>query len=232
MSTTITHPTSSPHTHPTDRTSSRRRFFGVVGPAQTARHIGYLLLGLPLGIIWFTVLVTGLSVGVGVLVVALAGIPVLLGMGYLTRGFANAERVVANMLLAQHLRPAPLASTARGNLWVRLRAMAADGDRWRELGFLLLRLPVGVATFTAAVTALAAPVAVAYAPVHVRYVGDRSFGEWEYSSTLEDAASTPWSWLLVPLGALLLIASLHLMNALAAACARWTSARLDLEQDS
>lgn len=45
--------------------------------ARTARELGYVLLGLPVGIATFTLGVTGLSLGVG-LAVTLVGIPVIL----------------------------------------------------------------------------------------------------------------------------------------------------------
>lgn len=87
-----------------------------------------------------------------------------------------------------------------------------------------------VATFTAAVTALTAPLVVAYSQIHARYVDD-DLGEWIWSSELEDfASSSPWSWSLVPLGLALLVVSFHLMNALANACGRWTSARLVIDR--
>jgi hypothetical protein len=44
---------------------------------------------------------------------------------------------------------------------------------------------------------------------------------------MEDVATTPvWSWLLVPLGAAMLVASLHLLNVLARACGRFATAAL------
>ncbi|MGD9701159.1 MAG: sensor domain-containing protein [Acidimicrobiia bacterium] len=226
-STTVSHSTTSPHAQPTDRRSLVRRFFGVVAQPQSYRNIAYLLLGLPLGTVWFTVLISGASVGVSMLGVALLGIPMLLGLWYLVRSFANVERSTANLLLGHDLALEPIASRDHGNLWVRLRSMTSDRDRWRELGYLMLRFPVGVATFTAAVTALSTPVMVAYAPFSVRYGEDHPFGDWSLSSTMEDvASSSPWSWFLVPLGLAMLIAAFHLLNALANACGRWTTAWL------
>jgi hypothetical protein len=174
------------------------------------------------------VLTTGLSVAGSMLVFALLGIPMLMGMWYVIRAFANVERSVANVLLDQDIPFAPIASTHRGNLWVRLRSTTAERDRWRELAYLMLRFPAGIATFAAAVTALSAPIFVAYAPIYVRYVDD-SFGDWFWASDLEDFVSnSPWSWLLVPLGLALLIVSFHLMNALAYSCARWSAAWLHI----
>ncbi len=225
--TTISHWTDPPNTQPTNRTSPVRRFFGVTAQPQSYRNVGFLLLGLPLGTIWFTVLISAVSVAISMLVVALLGIPMLVGLWYVTRWFANVERRVTNVLLGSRLAPAPMAAPDHGNLWVRLRSMTSDRDRWRELGFLMLRFPVGLATFTVAVTALATPLVVAYAPFCARYGGDQPFGEWALNSTTEDVARSPWAWLLVPLGVGLLIASFHLMNTLAHACERWTTSWLE-----
>ena len=77
---------------------------------------------------------------------------------YAVRAFANVERGVASALLERARRPAPMAPGVSGNLWVRLRDMSRDRARWRELGYLMLRFPAGIATFTLAVTALTVPV--------------------------------------------------------------------------
>ena len=207
--------------------SPLRRTFGVVAQPQSYRNIGYLLLGLPLGTIWFAALISGLSVAASMVVVALLGIPLLWGMGYVTRWFANIERRTANALLDQQLEAAPVRSSDRGNVWTRFRSMTRDRARRRELAYLMLRFPAGIATFTAAVTALATPVMVAYAPFGARYGDKHPFGHWHLSPRMEHvASSSPWSGLLVPAGAGLMIAAFHLLNALAKACGRWTAAWL------
>jgi hypothetical protein len=211
------------------RSSAARRYFGVVARPQSYRNLAYLLVGLPLGTVWFTVLVTGVSVAAGMVAVALLGIPMLLGLWYVSRAFANVERATANVLLDQQLAPAPMASSHRGNVWVRLRSMTADTARWREVAYLMLRFPAGIATFTAAVTALAVPVAVASAPFATRYDDDHTFGDWALSDSMERVAASPWSWFLVPLGAVMLFASLHVVNALASACGRWVSSSLRVD---
>jgi len=223
--TTIPGPTTS-HARMNDQTSWIRRFIEVVSRAQTYRSIGYLLLGLPLGTIWFTVLVTGASIGISLLVVALLGVPVLWAMWYVSRACANIERGTANALLQQDLEFAPMTAAHRGNVWVRLRSMSGDRRRWREVAYLMLRFPAGIATFTAAITFLATPIAVAYSPIAARHGGNRPFGEWGQSSRIEDIASSPWAWLLIPVGVVLLVGSLHLLNALATTCGRWTKSWL------
>ena len=59
----VAHPCLTPAT---DRSSLLRSRFTVVGQPQSYRNIGYLLVGLPLGTVWFTVLVSGLTPGSGV----------------------------------------------------------------------------------------------------------------------------------------------------------------------
>ena len=230
MNTTLTttnttiHPSNAP-TNRTDR-SAARRFFGVVAAPQSYRNLAYLLLGLPFATAWCTVLVTGLSVGASMLVVALLGVPILLGMWYVTRVCANIERGTANVLLGTALDLAPMGPHGTGNLWARLRTLTADPAHRRELGFLALRIPVGIATFSAAVTLLATSIGVAYAPFYARYVS-HSFGKWSGSHRLDDIASgSPLSWLLAPLGALAVVTSFHIINALARACGRLTADHL------
>jgi hypothetical protein len=153
-------------------------------------------------------------------IVALLGLPVLLGMWYVTRGAANVERRLAALLPGGAIPPAPMAGPP-GNVWVRLRSMTLERDRWRELAFVMLRFPVGIATFTAAAAALTAPVAVAMAPFTARFDDSEPFGTWRYATEMEDLASSPFGWLLVPLGLVLFVAALHLLDALARACGRW-----------
>jgi hypothetical protein len=208
------------------RAARARRFFGVVAQPQSYLNVAYLILGLPLGIVWFTVLVTGVAVGTSILVVALAGIPCLVGLWYVTRSLANLERGLANVLLGTSLVADPM-DAPTGNLWRRLRTMTSDTGRWREVAYLMARFPAGVATFVVAVSCLTISTAIVYAPLYARYVADHTFGDWALSTELHRfATSSPWSWLLIPLGGLCFVVSLHVMNALAAACGRWTTSWL------
>lgn len=211
---------------PIMRTSPVHRFLRAVARPQSYASIAYLLLGLPLGVAWFTIIVTALSASAGLLVLALLGVPMLWASWFAVRAFANAERGVANALLGTQIPYLPFASDHRGNPWVRLRRLTREPDRRRELGYLLMRLPAGIATFATAVAALTVPVVVAYAPISARFVDD-SFGDWFWGSELHGfASSSPWSWALVPVGVAALVAAVHLLDALAVACGRWAEAWL------
>ena len=231
MNTTITPRLTVPtDTHGASRRSPMRRFLGVVAQPQSYRNIVYLLLGLALATAWSTLLVTALSVSLSMVVVALLGIPMLLGTWYIDPGVRQRR--------ARHrqraARPAPPPGTDgaghRGNLWVRLVAMSRERSRWRELAYLFVRIPVGIATFAITVVALTVPLALIWTPIHARQVDD--FGDWSGSSELHDVTSSFWSWGLIPLGLGVLIGSIHLLNALAGRCGRWSTAWLDNDQRS
>jgi len=78
-------------------------FFSVIANPRSYLNILYLPLGLPLGTLSFTVLVTGFSVGLSMLVVALLGIPILIGFWYVVRGLMSLERGVAIGLLDEDI---------------------------------------------------------------------------------------------------------------------------------
>ena len=94
---------------PTSR-SPLRRPLDLFARGATYRRLAYLLLGLPLGTIWFAVLVTCITLGLSLLVVALLGIPVLLGTWYVVRAMANMERGSARHLLDVRIPAAPVSA--------------------------------------------------------------------------------------------------------------------------
>jgi Putative sensor len=125
------------------------RLAPIPRPAVMARDFTYLVLGLPIGIAAFTLVLTGLSLGAG-LAITLAGIPVLLLTLLVVRGIAAIERSRANWLLGE-----PIAGRERrldGSLWARTKAIAGDPASWRDTAWSFLLLPFGIANFTIAVT--------------------------------------------------------------------------------
>ncbi len=109
---------------------------------RTYTRIAYLLLAGVLGIFYFVVLVTALSLGVG-LAVTLVGIPILIGCVYAWGWLAGLERraisVLTGNIIASPYRPLP-----EGGWWDRLRARLADPATWKDLTFLFLQFPFGL----------------------------------------------------------------------------------------
>lgn len=119
---------------------------------HTYRVAAYLLLGLPLGIVEFVAIVTGLSMGFGLLI-TLLGIPVLVLTLLGARAAAAFERELARTLLdAPVPRHRPRVDRSAGFFWRRLVDLVTDRDTWASIAFLLLRLPLGILDFTVVVT--------------------------------------------------------------------------------
>jgi hypothetical protein len=87
---------------------------------------------------------------------------------------------------------------------------------WKGIAGLLLWFPVGIATFTVAVTLVATSLAMTFGPIYMWTSDDVTWGSQTFDPFW-------WSFLLVPVGIVLVFVSLHVMNALATVCARWTS---------
>ena len=125
------------------------RLAPIPRPAVMAADFAYLVLGLPLGIATFTIVVTGLTLGAG-LAITLAGLPILLLTLLAVRAFAALERWRAGWVLGNPIegRERPLS----GSLWERIRAILSDPASWRDTLWSLVLLPLGIAGFTLAVS--------------------------------------------------------------------------------
>jgi signal transduction histidine kinase len=124
--------------------------------SRTVRQIGtdtaYLILGFPVALAGFIVVVTLFSVGVGLLVTVL-GIPIFVGALYAARGFADLQRLALPAVLRRPA-PRPRYRTARrdAGAWRRLLTPLADGQSWLDLLHALLHWILVTVGFCFAVT--------------------------------------------------------------------------------
>ena len=173
------------------------------------------LLGLPLGLAYLIWLATGLALGAG-LAITLIGIPILTLVLASVRPLLAFERGLANSLLGAGVPAAALAPRSEAGIIARFKAYWTDAATWRGLGYLLVRFPAGLATFTVAVILYATAGWLLAAPL-LAPLGAIDFGVWEPDGVLDGL-------LLVPAGAALLIASGWIsegMGAASRALARW-----------
>ncbi len=123
--------------------------FRALISGRTWRETAYLLVDLAVGVVGFTFVVTGLSLGIGLLI-TLIGLPVL-GLTLLgCRSGAWLELRRARLLGLHLPDPPPLARS--GSLFRRLSRPLVDGVGWRAAAYFVLMLPVGIFTFTATLT--------------------------------------------------------------------------------
>jgi hypothetical protein len=171
------------------------------------RAVTHHLLGLPLGVAYFTWLVTSISLGLG-LAITLLGIPILTAALASVRLLLAVERGLANALLDAEI--APLGLAPRGEGWFgRLKAYWTDATSWRGVAYLLARFPLGLATFIVVTTTFSTAIYLIAAPV-VAPIDAMNLGFWEPDSVLDGLA-------LLPLGLVLLVASAWISEGMAVA---------------
>jgi len=185
----------------------------------TYRAIAYLLLGLPLGILSFTFVVTGLSVGLG-LTVTLVGIPVLVATLLGVRALAGFERELAATLLEAPMpRHVRAARQSNGFWWGRLVELLTERRTYAELGFLILRLPMGIADFVVVVTILSLALGAFAQPILITAGIPTEFGSWTVDTY-------PEALVFVPISVVYLLAGPRLLLAWASVSRRFASAML------
>ena len=112
---------------------------------------GYVLLGLPLALASFVVLLAGTALGIG-LMVTVIGLPVLAGTLYAARGLADIERLRLPSVLHQpRVRPHYRAAEPGASAWRRIFVPIADAQSWLDLAHGIFKLIVTVSTFVVTV---------------------------------------------------------------------------------
>jgi signal transduction histidine kinase len=130
----------------------------------------YVSAGLPLGIAWLIGLVVLLALGASLAILTI-GIPLLAITMMIWRWGADVERQRAALVLGTPIARPRRAVPPSNRFLDRWLARMRDRSTWRDLGYMLLLGPVGIAAGTisvalwsAAFAALAAPVVAGSAP--------------------------------------------------------------------
>ncbi len=201
----------------------KESFFGVGRQKQTYLNLLYLLSAFPLGITYFILLITGLSVGVGTLIVWI-GIPILLFTIIMWQGFASFERVLVRNWL--HI-PIPFMKDPRlaGMSWTRqFLARLRSPVTWTSLVYLFLEFPFGILSFTLVIGLLSASISLLFG--WLAYLIDTmiynavggGYNSYEFfvkiNGQIEPGAMVFFLFLAV-LGGFATIASLHVLNGIA-----------------
>ena len=170
-------------------------FRALVG-ARTWRETAYLLLDLPVGVAGFTFVVVGLSLGVSLLI-TFVGVPIVALMLVACRVGAAGELRRAR-LIGLRLDPPP-PPAGEGTFVRRIVRQLKDAAAWRAALYFLLMLPVGIATFTVAVTWWATSLALLTLPA---YFWSLPRGGPQFSDTYY--WNKPWQIALAGVGGLVL----------------------------
>ena len=124
--------------------------------ARTLRQLGtdtaYVFVGFPLGVAAFVIIITGLSVGGGLLV-TLLGLPVLVATLFAARGLAQVERMRMAPVLRRPRVPVRYKSVGPdAGVWRKLFTPLSDVQAWLDVLHAVVRFPVSVFAFCVALT--------------------------------------------------------------------------------
>jgi signal transduction histidine kinase len=176
----------------------KSRLFGK----RAWEEVLFLLCGLPLGILWFTVLVTGWSITVGLAITPFL-IANLLVMAAVIRGGAWVEASLARSLLHVDVYP-PHQPLVKQSLWRKTFGWLADPAMWRAQAYLGFRAIAGFAIGNLLVVGFAVSLGCLTMPAWFWTInGGADVGNW-------DVDTLPKALLLVPAGAIGFVISMLL----------------------
>lgn len=166
----------------------------------------YMLFSLPLGILYFVVLITGFSLGTG-LAITLIGIPILVSMIFVTYILGDLDRKLTSLFLGVQIAKPEARPSEKGSATALLVAQLKSLQFWKELGYLLLKMPLGVIAFTIAITLVALSLGLIAAPFIITYIPDAHMMLWDgfKIDTMQRALVTSAAGLLIGAFSVLLI---------------------------
>ena len=177
--------------------------FGVFVRPQTYLNLVYLYLAFPLGIAYFVFIVVGLSMGFG-LIITLFGAPLLVLTIVATWLLSSFERELANRLLKEEIPPILQVDLSGLTLLNKLKALLSNPVTWTGLLYLIVKFPIGVASFVLATLLVIGSLALLAVPIYVLW-RDINFGIWRVDSLGE-------SIIFLPVGVVMAIVTPHVLN--------------------
>lgn len=181
------------------------RFFGVLADPAAYGSLFYLLLSLATGIAYFTVVVTGVSLSLG-LAVLIVGVPFMLLFLAVVRAISLVEGRMVEALLGVRMPRRPHRMAPTGGIVERIKGWLTDARTWTTMLYMLLQLPLGITYFSVVVTLLATSVGLVVQPVLGLFLDVPIAVNGDYSYYLQ-----PWAIPLVMVGGVVLfVATMHL----------------------
>jgi signal transduction histidine kinase len=177
------------------------------------RRLVYLLLSFVLGLTWFIVLTTGLSLGFG-LAITLIGIPLLIAMLWAIRWMAQAERALVHALVGVDVT-AHYRQPRKPGLGSQIVTRLGDPQTWKDLVYLVAQFPLGILWFVISVTLVALSLGLAAAPFYYWAVPDGIQVGFFTIDTLPEAL------IAVPVGVLAGAATWYVADGLGALHGAW-----------
>lgn len=182
------------------------RLYGVFIKPQSYLNMVYLLLALPLGLAYFIFLVTGFSLGVGLLILWV-GFLILAGVMALSWVLVLFERQLAISLLRVEIPPFSQQNVSGGTLFQQLKAHLTNPVTWKGIAYLFLKFPIGIASFVVTITLVSLSLGLLLAPL--------TYPWWHMNVGYWQVNSLPAAMIAFVAGLVVAPLSLHIMNIMA-----------------
>src|SRR6201999_3207186 len=130
-----------------------RRFFGIYLAPRAYTSLFYMLLTLATGILYFVLVVVGVSLSAG-LAILIIGVPFFLAFIGITRVVSLGEGRLLEAITGARMPRRPVHPGAPGGWGARIVAMLGDAHTWTTLLYFVLMLPLGICYFVIAVVGL------------------------------------------------------------------------------
>jgi uncharacterized membrane protein len=183
----------------TEPASPMRSFFGIFSDSRAYTSLFYMLLSLATGVLYFTFVVTGLSMSFG-LAILIIGLPFFLIFIGMARVMALGEGRLLEAMTGERMPRRPVHPGPELTFFARIGAMLTDARTWTTLAYFLLMLPLGIAYFVIATVGLSVGISFILGPVLGVLQRFGMFSDWG----VDNWGIQP-AWLGSPFGLLLLL---------------------------
>ena len=185
------------------------RFVSVVYDPRAWGALLYLVISMLTGVIYFTWVITGLYLSVGLLILII-GLPIAWLFFLSFRGIALVEGRIVEGLLGVRMPRRPIFSDQRLKWGEQLKALVRDRRTWTGIAYMLLQLPLGIIYFTVAVLGFALSLDCVSVPI-AQYVFDQPFIKMGERHIFISGNLMP---LVVALGPVLFLTFMHIARGL------------------
>jgi hypothetical protein len=149
--------------------NSLEKLFSVFTKPQTYLNLIYLFLTFPLGLTYFIILITGLSLGFGLMIIWV-GFLVLAAVFALSWAMTLFERQLAIVLLRVDIPRTANRSIPGESIWRQFKRYFGNAQTWKGMAYLFVKFPLGIITFVLSVTLLSISLGLLLAPIIYPFV--------------------------------------------------------------
>jgi len=157
-------PVFAPRTRAQNGRSPIQRFVGVLGDPRAYAALFFMLISMVTGIVYFTLATTGVSLSLGFMVLII-GLPFFGLFVFSIQGLALVEGRMIEALLGVRMPRRPATPPKGKGIWGKFVARLTDRRTWTTLFYLILKLPIGILSFTIFITLMAYAIQLILHPV-------------------------------------------------------------------